>query len=140
MELFNRMFMDGPSYSNSDSDEGVGVTTHCMLKCSARIWHLPTTNSNLHCFTPAADSIATGAKLVNFQLPDTSWQRHDLWTHVAKSTLIVSISACYYSELCNAITSYLGGVQLLLTKVWKGCSDIVEHKWLCLVNYYILIV
>lgn len=44
-------------------------------------------------------------------------------------TLIVPISACFYSELRSAITS-----NFILSKSSRGCSDIIEHIWLFVVE------
>src|ERR1700738_4887847 len=43
-------------------------------------------------------------------------QTHDMEQGYETSTLIIPISACYYLELRNAITSY-SGVQFILTKL-----------------------
>jgi hypothetical protein len=49
------------------------------------------------------------------------------------------ISACSYSESHNAITPYSDfHFSLFINKSPISCLNIIEHKWLCLVNYYIL--
>ena len=52
------------------------------------------------------------------------------------ATPVIPIGMCYYLEFCDVIKFYLG-VQFFSNKSSIGCSYIVEHKRLCLVNYYI---
>jgi hypothetical protein len=62
------------------------------------------------------------------------WVSYETQVKCETCTLIIPISACYSSKLCSATTPYSD----FANKSWIGCSDIVEHKRLCLIECYIL--
>ena len=54
-------------------------------------------------------------------------------------TLIIPISVCYFLELRNVVISYSQEFNFSLIKFLEGHSDMIEHEWLRLVKYYVMI-